>query len=315
MEYNVEQVLDIFSNNLNITHTAKKYCKLNKIKYDDGIRRRLSTVISKNKHKIGIVGDGPKIIVYDIETSYMKANVWWTGEQRINHKQLNNETRIITVAWKELGEDDVHYLKWDMKKHCDKKLMKDFLKVYNEADMVIGVNNNSFDNKLVRTRAAKHGIRVNRMVKSFDVLREARKEFRLPSYSMDYMSKFFDVTYKQSHEGMIMWEMIQEGTSAQQAEYMEKMIEYNIGDIVTTEDLYLKLRPYMVSKIHLGMYTGAGKVSCPDTGSEDVRLYHTSVTGTGNVQRIMICDDSGIQFKISNSQYFSWLKELEEQED
>jgi len=196
-----------------------------------------------------------KIMVYDIETSLMEANVFWTGKTYINHKQLRNEAKIISISWKWIGEDEVHHLTWD-KNHSDEKMMKKFLKEYNKASMVVGQNNNSFDNKWINTRAAKHGLFVDRYVKSFDIYRMAKRYFRLPSYSMAYMSKYFGLKLKQSHEGMLMWEMVQYGTKEQQKEYLQKMVDYNIGDIVTTEELYLTLRPYFGSVTNAAVKSG-----------------------------------------------------------
>ena len=81
-------------------------------------------------------------------------------------------------------------------------MLEIFLKEYNKASMIIGQNNNSFDNKLINTRAAKHRLFVDRYVKSFDIYRMAKRYFRLPSFSMAYMAQYFGLTLKQSHEGI-----------------------------------------------------------------------------------------------------------------
>ncbi len=249
-----------------------------------------------------------KILVYDIETSRVEVKAWWTGKTYINHKQLKSEPRIISISYKWLGSDEVGSVKWD-KNHCDKQLMIDFLKVYNEADMLIGQNNDGFDNKWIRTRAAKHGLFVNVQLPSFDLYKEAKRLFRLPSYSMAYMAKYFGVTLKQSHEGIHMWDMIEEGTLAEQKEYLQKMIDYNVGDIVTTEELYIILRKYMGHKVHFGVNNGKMKYTCPNCGSEHVKLFKTSYTAAGTPKRNMMCteDDCGVQYKISNRDYFHYL--------
>ena len=63
-----------------------------------------------------------------------------------------DEPKIITVSWKWLGDETIHYLKWD-KNHSDEQLMKDFLVEYNKADMVIGYNNDRFDNRFINSIA------------------------------------------------------------------------------------------------------------------------------------------------------------------
>jgi len=248
-----------------------------------------------------------KIMVYDIETSLMEANVFWTGKTYINHKQLRNEAKIISIAWKWIGEDEVHHLTWD-KNHCDEKMMKKFLKEYNKASMVIGQNNNSFDNKWINTRAAKHCLHVDRFVKSFDIYRMAKRYFRLPSFSMAYMAKYFGLTQKLSHEGMLMWEMVQYGDKEQQKEYLGKMVDYNKGDIVTTEELYLTLRPYFGSVTNKAVQSGMPKWCCPVSGSKNVKLLKTVFTEQGTVQRILYCKDSEHQYKVNNKTYMDYLE-------
>jgi len=248
-----------------------------------------------------------KVMVYDIETSRVQADVWWTGKQYVNHTQLRNEPTIISIAWKWIGEDDVYHLTWD-ENHCDKKMVKEFLIHYNRASMVIGQNNNSFDNKWINTRAAKHRLHVDRFVKSFDIYRMAKRYFRLPSYSMAFMAKYFGLTLKQSHEGLWMWEMIEHGTKEEKEEYLQKMVDYNRGDIVTTEELYLTLKPYFASVQHKGVQSGLPKWSCPVSGSLNVKLLKTIFTEAGTVQRILYCNDSKHQYKVNNKTYMDFLQ-------
>tara|TARA_R110000851_G_scaffold40951_1_gene102981 strand:- start:1212 stop:2159 length:948 start_codon:yes stop_codon:yes gene_type:complete len=251
-----------------------------------------------------------KVMVYDIETSLVRADVWGTGKMYLRHDQLvpgpEGETRIISIAWKYVGEDEVYDLRWD--DGCDKEMMREFMAYYNRCDMVIGQNNNSFDNKLVAVRAAKHGLFLNRFVKSFDIYRKVKSVFKLQSYSMKYMAEYFGLTLKQSHEGIRMWKMIQYGTPEQKAEYLQKMVDYNIGDIVTTEELYMKLRPYMGTITHLGVSGGKPRWHCPVSGSDDVEWYNTIYTEAGTVQRILFCRESKHLFKVSNAIYREFLE-------
>jgi uncharacterized protein YprB with RNaseH-like and TPR domain len=248
-----------------------------------------------------------KIMVYDIETSRIEATVWWTGKQYINHKQLKTEAKIISIAWKWMGEDKVKHLTWD-KNHCDKEMLVAFLKEYNKASMVIGQNNNSFDNKWINTRAAKHKLRVDRYVKSFDIYRMAKRYFRIPSFSMAYMAEYFGLTLKQSHEGIHMWDMIEYGNAKEQKEYLKKMVDYNKGDIVTTEELYMTLKPYFGSVTNIAVKKGLPKWACPVSGSTDIELLKTIFTEQGTVQRILFCSDSNHQYKVSNKSYMDFLQ-------
>ncbi len=256
--------------------------------------------------KTNIVKNNAKILIYDIETTLIKAHVWWTGKQYISHNQLLDESKIITIAYKWLGEDSVECLVWDNNKKCDKELIKEFLEVYNQADAVIGVNNDRFDNKFINARAAKYNYDVNTFIKSIDILKQARKLFRLPSYSMKYLAKYFELTLKLEHEGIDMWKKIQYQKGKESELALEAMVEYNLGDIVTTEEIYNKLIKYAEPLIHQGVVQDNPKFSCPDTGSNNVRLYKTTYTKAGTKQRIMI-SSNGRKFKISETEYKKYL--------
>lgn len=263
-----------------------------------------------NRLEIGLMSKNivnpSRVMIYDIETSRTRAWVWWTGKQYIGHHQLIDEPKIITVSWKWLGEDEIMYLTWD-KNHDDEQLMKDFLVEYNKADMVIGYNNDRFDNRWVNARAMKYGLEVNTFIRSYDIMKEEKKVFRVPSYSMAYMSKYSNVVHKQGHEGIHMWNMIQTGTPEEQDEYLKKMVTYNIGDIAATEELYIRLRKYFGHRVHFGALNGGERFSCPDTGSTNVELYKRTATPAGTIQIIMVCRDTGAKYKITNKQYMSFL--------
>tara|TARA_R110002012_G_scaffold61791_1_gene162109 strand:- start:371 stop:1312 length:942 start_codon:yes stop_codon:yes gene_type:complete len=250
-----------------------------------------------------------KIMVYDIETSRTTAKVWWTGKQYINHKSLKSEPAIISISYKWLGEDVIHALTWD-ENHCDKKLMQDFLEEYNSADMVIGQNNDRFDNRWLNARAMKHNLDINVHIKSFDIMKQTKRLFRLPSYSMDYITKYLNVENKLTHEGLHMWDMIEDGNKSQQKEYLQKMVDYNVGDIVSTEAMYVRLRKYMGHKTHIGVIAGKPKWTSPSDGTFNVTLDRAIVTAAGTVQYIMKSNTDGVTYKISNSVYQQYLDSL-----
>lgn len=246
-----------------------------------------------------------KVLVYDIETSRTTIKTWWTGKQYISHNQLRDEPQIISIAWKWLGEDMVHTHHWDMDTHSDKQLLEEFLQHYNSADMVVGQNNNRFDNRRIAARALKHDLYIDIHVKSYDIMAQLKKHTRLPSYSMAYVTKYLGITQKLSHEGIYMWDMVEDGTPSEQKEYMAKMIEYNIGDIISTEEMYLKVRKHTGQVTHLGVTSGAGKYSCKSCGGTHLELVRTTTTPSGNIQRIMKCADCDSTSRISNTLFLN----------
>lgn len=254
------------------------------------------------------IEDPFKVLVYDIETSRVPAMVFWTGKTYISHHQLKDEPKIISISYKWLGEDEIHALTWD-KDHSDETLLRKFLPIYNSASMVVGYNNDKFDNKWVNTRAAKHRLEVNLHVKSFDLYKQARKVLRLPSYSMEYLANYYGLTPKLKHEGISMWDKIQFGTPEIQEEALKNMVDYNVGDILTTEEIYIEMRKYFGHKTHLGVILGNDRASCPTCGGTNVEEFNGqySVTPAGTIQRHMICIDDRTQYKLSNTNYLKFI--------
>jgi DNA polymerase elongation subunit (family B) len=293
----------------NITHAAVEVAEKLGIEYTDTVRRAFSAFITTDLDPTRYAKDtdNPRVLVYDIESSLCEFTAFWTGKQYVGYKQLRNEPRIITVAWKWLGEDKIYELEWDENK-SDKELMEKFASVYNSADMVIGFNNKNFDDRFVNARALKHNIDINTYVRSFDIMKQAKKLFRLPSYAMNYIAKYVGVTTKYAHSGIEMWETIQYGEKEEAKEAMKEMVVYNRQDIVVTEEVYLRLRKYMGHVTHFGMLKGNEKWTCPNCGGENVELYKTAFTPAGTPQRIMVCKDDGVQYKLSNRNYMAFLE-------
>ena len=268
--------------------------KLNKSK-----RYRISGDI---KNRLKNMNNNPRILIYDIETSRVWAKMFWTGKTYIRHSQIKTEPKIISISWKWIDSDTIYDLTWD-RNHCDRRMVKKFLKEYNKADMVIGQNNNNFDNRWLNARALKHRLFVDIFVKSFDIMKQSKKYFRLLSYSMDYTTKFLNTTFKQSHEGIHMWDMIEDGTIEQQEEYLEKMVDYNKGDIVSTEEMFIEMAPYFGHITHFGVMAGGSKSSCPRCSSDEVKHFKTTYSAAGTEQHIMRCKSCDSQFKISKTEF------------
>ena len=102
-----------------------------------------------------------------------------------------------------------------------------------------------------------------------------------------------------------MWDKIQFGTPEVQAQSLKDMVEYNVGDIITTEEIYLEMRKYFGHKTHVGVAKGKSKYSCPSCGGENIQEYNGdfTVTPAGTIQRHMVCLDDKTQFKMSNTVY------------
>ena len=153
----------------------------------------------KDLENLYIPDDGkkvtPKRLFFDIETSYNIVKSWRIGYNlNVNHDDIIQERAIITVAYKWEGDDNVYVITWD--KGDDKELVKEFVKVLDEADEIIGHNIDKYDMKFVASRALKHGIPMLAKYKTTDTLKLARKHFGFNSNILDYIAQFLGIGAK-----------------------------------------------------------------------------------------------------------------------
>jgi DNA polymerase elongation subunit (family B) len=306
-ELHFNEALEMFNNIQVATQVAKDLCELYGIEYDENEGRKVRNWLNPKVHLRLREGDyEPKILIYDIETSQAVFKRFWTGKGYLGTRDMIEEPQILTIAYKWFGEDKVHAIEW--KNKSDKSLIKEFVDIYNQADLVVGINNNEFDNRWVNARAAKYGFDIDSNIKSFDIQRKAKSKFRLPGYSMEFMCDYFGVpTQKYKHSGINMWNAIEntkgDYSKEEEKEAMAEMVHYNKQDVLATEDLYNRLRPYFEQVTHLGVLKGCTKLSCVECGGYNLKLHKTVITASGIIQRVMKCKDDNVKFKISNRDF------------
>ncbi len=63
---------------------------------------------------------------------------------------------------------------------------------------------------------------------------------------------------------------------------LKYMQDYNVGDVETLEEVYLKLRPWIKSHPNLGLYLESDGPICPNCGSDELHWtdkYYYTQTG------------------------------------
>ncbi len=104
----------------------------------------------------------------------------------------NRERAIICICYKWEGEKKVHFLRWD-KNQCDKTLLKEFIKVANDAHELVGHNSDMFDLPWIRTRCLFHNIDMFPNYTTIDTYKISKNKFKFNSNKLDYIAKFLGV--------------------------------------------------------------------------------------------------------------------------
>jgi DNA polymerase III epsilon subunit-like protein len=228
-------------------------------------------------------------LFFDIETSPNIGLFWEAGfKKTIPYDNIIKERAIICICYKWEGEEEVHYLFWD-KSQNDRKLLKEFIAIANEATELIGHNSDKYDLAWIRTRALYHDLPMFPKYSTIDTLKIARSKFRFNSNRLDYIATFLGIGHKvETHFSL--WKQILLSND----EYAKKeMIHYCKEDVRLLEKVYLRLQGHTESKVHYGVLSGSGKHSCTSCGSKNVKIAKTRLTATGRKNVQYQCKDCG----------------------
>lgn len=200
-------------------------------------------------------GQGPKILLWDIETAPMIGYHWGRWKQNIASSQVIQESYMLTWSAKWLGSDEVmvdsvHYHHEVTGVPCDKEIVTSLWELLNEADLFIYQNGDHFDLKRFNTRAIVHGLPPIMPSKTIDTLKIAKRYFGFSSNRLDDLALALGLPIRKIKTEFSLWSRCMES----ETEAFEEMIEYNIMDVDVLEQVYLKLRPYDRKHPNLALY-------------------------------------------------------------
>jgi hypothetical protein len=242
-----------------------------------------------------------KRLFFDIEVSPNIVFSWRSGfKLNIDPDNIIEERKIICVCWKWEGNDDIQFLTWD-KKQDDRKLLKEFIKIMDSAEEVVGHNSDKFDVKWLRTRALLQGVDMLPHYVSIDTLKHARNGFYFNSNKLDYLAKLFGEGQKKDNGGFNTWKKI---ILEKDPESLELMVEYCKQDVAILEKVFNKLQPYVQNTTHYGVLWGEHKYSCPGCSGYNVGLHKKYTTKMGTLRYSMKCNNGcSERFTISHKCY------------
>jgi len=225
-----------------------------------------------------------KVLVYDLETSPNLGWVWGKYEQNV--LEYEQEWHIMTIAWKWLGEKKTHVLGLDDFDLYKKDPTDDFglvLKLhelFDQADVLIAHNGDTFDKKKAHARFLYHDMTPPSPTQTIDTLKIARKHFKFNSNKLDDLGEHLKLGRKVSTGGFKLWMDCMKGDPKAWA----KMKRYNKQDVVLLEDIYYKLRPWITSHPSVALADGR-PMTCPNCGAPEMELAGMTYTKTATYER------------------------------
>ncbi len=230
-----------------------------------------------------------KILVVDIETAPKMAYVWSFWQTNVGLNQTLSSTYIMSYAAKWLGDKTVAYS--ETRTEDDEILCEQLASFFDAADIVIAHNGSKFDIPIVRARCLLHGINPWSPIKEIDTLKVAKREFRFDRNSLAYLADYLGVEEKGEHKEFPGFELWSECIKGNPAAWRE-MRKYNIQDVDTLEEVYLKLRPWITNHPNLGVRDEKDDCSCPKCGSKHLQWRGYAYTNVGKYRKFQ-CQDCG----------------------
>lgn len=218
----------------------------------------------------------PRILLWDCETSYTVGATWGLYEQNV--VTVLRDPYMISFAWKWLGESKTHVVSlpdfplYKKDKRSDRQLIEQLRGLFDEADVIVAHNGNSFDQKWAYSRFMVHSLTPPSPSKYVDTKVIAKSKGRFNSNSLDNLGKYFNCGQKLSTGGIDLWVGCIE---RDEKKSWKTMCDYNKQDVVLLEQVYLKLLPYMTNHPNLGILLGKRSI-CPNCSSKNLQSRGSS---------------------------------------
>lgn len=218
-----------------------------------------------------------KILLWDLETSPNAVYTWGLFQQNVSLNQVEKPGEVICFAAQWLDSNKVHF----HSVHHDGKeaMLQAAWDLMNEADALVSWNGKSFDTKTMNKEFLLAGMSPPSPTKEIDLMRAAKKQFRLMSNKLEYVSKALGLGGKVSHEGFDLWLKCMAGDD----KAWGRMKKYNVQDVRLLKDLYYKLQPWIADHPSVALFNDTE--GCPNCGSDDVSRQGFAFTNLGKFQR------------------------------
>lgn len=223
----------------------------------------------------------PRILLFDIETSPVKAFVWQQQVWRANIPDDRILSQWFMLSWSAKWLDSQEMMSDVLSSEealaeNDKRIIVSLWKLLDEADIVITHNGDIFDVPNMNTRFLVHNLLPTSPYQTIDTFKVVKKQFGFTHNSLNGVAKMFGFDPKMS-TSFALWSKCVAGDK-ESLLYLE---EYNRYDVELLEAVYLKLRPWMFRHPNLGLYTEEEEPVCPKCMSKELEFtgyYYTSVS-------------------------------------
>ena len=213
---------------------------------------------------------GPRILIFDLETSPELGYVWGRFKQFLAPVQVEQRSYLLTWSAKWLGEKEVmadainNYRQTETKygQEDDLEVVTSIWHLLDECDVAVAHNGLRFDFPYLNSRFAYHGLGMPSPYKAVDTCKIAKKYFRFPANSLKELGIYLNIDTPKLDTDFQLWIDCMHGVRGA----WDYMVEYNKFDVKLLEEVYLRIRPYDKSHPNLALYYEGDEVRNPTSG-------------------------------------------------
>lgn len=233
-----------------------------------------------------------KVLIYDIETSPIIGYTW--GVWQTDVIDILEDWQVLSVAWKWLGDKKVYCIGQDDFKdyvagmNNDIHVVEKIHELFDQADVVVAHNGNSFDQKKSQARMMVHGMQPPSPYKQIDTKLVAKRFANFTRNNLKHLVNDLQTDNRKGDPGGFRtWQ----GCLAGDKKSWSQMKKYNKMDITSLEDLYLRFLPWISNHPNIGRIEGRIDV-CPKCGSDKLQQRGFRITNVSKFRRAQ-CQNCG----------------------
>src|SRR6185369_16124997 len=155
---------------------------------------------SAAKKSVSAPRQGPKVLIFDIETAPILGHVWSLWENNVALNQIVSDWHVLSWSAKWLDDPPNKIMYQDQRNardvQDDKALLRGIWNLLDQADVVITQNGKSFDQKKLNARFILNKMQPPSSYKHIDTKVIAGKHFAFTNNKLEYMTDKLCTNYK-----------------------------------------------------------------------------------------------------------------------
>lgn len=230
----------------------------------------------------------PKTLYFDLECAPALVYTWSFRKAFIGLDQVVEHPRILGFAWMWEGNKRAKWVsEFD---HPEGRLgmLKELHALLDEAEIVVGFNSVSFDQRYVEGEFIIEGMPPPSPYHHIDVYKQMKAHSFWPSGKLEYTAQRLLGEGKVKHDGFSMWVGCLNGDP----KAWKDMARYAKVDVELLPPLYEKLRPWHKTHPNVALIDGKEHAACSKCGSTDIQRRGYATTAASRFQRYR-CNSCG----------------------